>query len=63
MARQKTKLENWGELVILAFDTVGTIFKNSKKLAAVIGKMRKPGSTTTFWSALRAATACASCPT
>lgn len=29
MARQKTKLENWVDLVILACDTVGTIFKNS----------------------------------
>ena len=41
MARQKTKIENWVDLVILACDTVGTIFKNSKKLAAVIGKMRR----------------------
>ena len=42
MARLKTKLENWVDLEILACDTVGTIFKNSKKLAAVIGKMRRP---------------------
>ena len=42
MARQKTKLENLVDLLILACDTVGTICKNSKKLAAVLGKMRKP---------------------
>jgi hypothetical protein len=41
MSRQKTSIESFVDLVILISDTTSVLFKNSKKLAAVIGKMRR----------------------